>query len=274
MALPTGLRKLLRLRTIFLGIFAAGIVLSHAEEVPEAPARAREFAGAILNAGWKDLEPGLSVLNASATGVVLVAFRISDAKFSLAVAAQSDPKGEYVDAIGKRSGAVIAVNGGFFGESEKDGALFPVGLLRLANHNHGQEWGSVGGYLAMRPDRTEIRPTRLGSPDYPYVIQSKPVLIEPGGVWAMNTDNGLSRPRTLVCRRDGETVVVVAHGLGLSLFEAGWLLREPSIGGAFSCDSALALDGGGSTQLWVDGHSEFAVNGETRIHNALIVQRK
>ena len=274
MAKPTGLRNLFRLRTIFLGMLVAGVVAAHAQEPPHAPDRTREFTNAILKADWTELEPGLLVLNNWSDGVKLIAIRIADSRFALSVAAQADPKGEFVDTIGKRTEAVIAVNGGFFGASEKDGALFPVGLLRVADHNHGQEWGSIGGYLAMRSDRTEIRPTRFGSPDSPFVIQSKPVLIEPGGVWAMNTNNGQFRPRTLVCRRNGETLIVVAHGLGLSLFEAGWLLRAPEIGGAFACDSAMALDGGGSTQLWVAGHDEFTVIGATRVHNALIVQRK
>jgi exopolysaccharide biosynthesis protein len=51
-------------------------------------------------------------------------------------------------------------------------------------------------------------------------------------------------------------------------------MRDPAQGGAFSCDSALALDGGGSTQLWVAGREDLAIAGETRVHNALIVQRK
>ncbi len=257
----------------FLAAAAAPVGLA-AQETDVAPLRTSEFAAAVREAAWQELEPGLWVLKAQADAATLTAFRIADANFSLEVAAQAELKGEFVEAIGARAGAVIAVNGGFFGESENNGALYPVGLLRVARRNLGQEWQNIGGYLAMAFDRTEIRPTRLGSPNSPFVIQSKPVLIEPGGVWAMNTNNGLARPRTLVCRRNGETLIVLAHGIGLSLFEAGWLMRGPDLGGAFACDSALALDGGGSTQLWVAGREDLAIAGETRVHNALIVRRK
>ena len=60
----------------------------------------------------------------------------------------------------------------------------------------------------------------------------------------------------------------------LSLYEAGWALRGEEWGGWFDCDSAIALDGGGSTQLYVEQHSKFTVLGDTPVHNAFVVKRK
>ena len=69
-------------------------------------------------------------------------------------------------------------------------------------------------------------------------------------------------------------LIVLVSGQGLSLFEAGWLLRGENWGGWFDCDSAIALDGGGSTQLYVADHPEMTIEGATPVQNALVVKRK
>lgn len=119
-------------------------------------------------------------------------------------------------------------------------------------------------------------PSREDVPDSPAtILQSKPLMIEPGGKWAMNTNQALWRPRTLLCTvKNGEAVLLVLSGSGMSLYEAGWLMRKPEEGGYFACDAAIALDGGGSTQLWVEDREDLWVEGETAVHNALLVKRR
>ena len=247
------------------------------EDVPARTVAARE---ALAGSEWKELEPGLSALMAmTGDGLAMTAFRVDPAQFTFAAAVQTKPTGERVDALGTREEAVIAVNGGFFGILEKSAQLFPVGLLRRAGHDYSKAWNKTGGLLLLAPDGSSgpvILPSGNDVPDsVADIIQSKPLLIEPGGKWAMNSNQEHLRKRMIVCLPEGGEVVLfaVTRG-GMSLFEAGWLMRSADEGGVFGCDAALALDGGGSTQIWVDGHEEWSFRGETEVHNALIVRRR
>ena len=51
-------------------------------------------------------------------------------------------------------------------------------------------------------------------------------------------------------------------------------MREPEMGGFFNCDSAIAMDGGGSTQIWVKGRPDLSYAGNTPVHNAVVIQRR
>jgi len=242
-----------------------------------APPRTAEARQALAASPWRKLEDGLSLLQATTQGgATLTALRIAPDRFAFAIATQAQAKGERVDVFGPREGAVIAVNGGFFAEQQASGALFPVGLLRLAGKQMSSAWRATGGYLVLADGVPSIRPAATPPPsNTPDVLQSKPLLIEPGGKWAMNSNQGLMRQRTVIClTKDGEATLLLVTGAGMSLFEAGWLMRGAEVGGFFSCDSALALDGGGSTQLWVAGNRELALRGETPVHNALVVLRR
>ncbi|MFZ1815283.1 MAG: phosphodiester glycosidase family protein [Rhizobiaceae bacterium] len=265
--------KLLGISILFAGL--AFLASAQAQEgVPEHTKLAVE---ALASAQTVEILPGLSLTSARASdGVRLHVWRFSPRLFRLDVVQQEEPDGERVNLLGERAGAVLAVNGGFFGEREPGKGLFPVGLLRIGGKDRSKAWASEGGYLIPGDAETDIPallPSRLRPPQgASTVLQSKPMLIEPGGVWAMNTNSHLPRPRTLVCALQGsETLIAVISGVGLSLFEAGWLLRAPEAGGLFGCDSALAMDGGGSTQMWVEGHPDLTVDGETPVQNALVL---
>ncbi|MCU0789818.1 MAG: phosphodiester glycosidase family protein, partial [Nitratireductor sp.] len=177
---------------------------------------------------------------------------------------------------GPRAGALIAVNGGFFGERTEGKGLYPVGLLRIGGKIRSPNWRTAGGYILFGEKGVSIAASSAEVPDEPKtILQSKPLMIEPGGKWAMNTNQALWRPRTLLCTLDGGVaVLVVLSGSGMSLYEAGWLMRPAGVGGTFGCDAALALDGGGSTQLWVEGRDDLSVRGETPVHNSLVVRRR
>ncbi|MCB1460554.1 MAG: phosphodiester glycosidase family protein [Nitratireductor sp.] len=248
-----------------------------AQESDPAPERTLDVREALAALPWQVLEDGLELKEAiSQRGIRLRVFRISVKRFALEIVLQNDALGERVEAFGERSGAVLAVNGGFFGETEKERTLFPVGYLRIGGEVHSQPWQSAGGYLSLSRDGVSIRPSREGpvSGDGDE-IQSKPLLIEPGGKWAMNTNQQKLRPRTVVCTLGADMILIAAvSGSGMSLYEAGWLMRDAGVGGYFGCDAALAMDGGGSTQLWVAGEPSLQVVGETPVNNALVVRRR
>lgn len=242
----------------------------------DVPPQTESIVSALGNVEWQVMEEGLdSLFVSTALGVRLHAFKISPKKFSLSLSQQSKVEGELVQEFAQRLGAVIAVNGGFFAK-QSDGSLRSVGLLIDDGTYYSRAWKKTGGYLILGTDGASVLPTseplRGTLID---AIQSKPVIMETGGKWALNRNLKHVKNRTLVCVQKDKTIILLTFsGLGLSLFEAGWTLRNQEWGGWFDCDSAIALDGGGSTQLYVENHPDFSVHGDTAVQNALIVKRK
>lgn len=243
------------------------------DAIPRKTAQLREL---LSKSSWETVEPGMALIVVVEPGMGVTALAIDPGRFRFAIVAQHGENGETVKAFGEREDAVLAVNGGFFAEEAPGKGLRPVGLLRIGGISRSGAWSKLGGYLLVGNEELTIVPSSQGVPDGSAdVIQSKPVLIEPGGRWAMNTNLEHLRRRTIVClRADGEVVIALITGLGMSLFEAGWLMRDMSAGGYFGCDSAIAMDGGGSSQLWFAARPELAIFGDGGVHNALVVRRR
>ena len=249
-----------------------------AQESDPAPERTLDVREALAVLPWQVLEDGLELKEiVSQRGIRIRAFRISLKHFDLGIVLANNAMGERANEIGERSEAVLAVNGGFFGETETERKLYPVGYLRLEGKVHAAPWQTSGGYLSINKDRVSIRPSIEGPgiEGAGDAIQSKPLLIEPGGKWAMNTNQQKLRPRTIVCTFGNDSfLLAIISGSGMSLYEAGWLMRDAVVGGYFGCDAALAMDGGGSTQLWVSSDTSLGIVGETPVNNALVVKRR
>ncbi|MCB1385458.1 MAG: phosphodiester glycosidase family protein [Nitratireductor sp.] len=250
---------------------------AHAQDASQVPPRAAEAVNALQSESWRAIEAGLDVLEvSSALGTRLTALRLKDEAFRFAVL-QADKAGGITARSGvEQSEAVLAVNGGFFA-ARSDGKLVPVGMLIDDGQARSQAWKDSGGYLTIDDKgRADILLTAAGPPDDAReAIQSRPVLIEPGGKWAMRTNTLDQERRTLFCRLDdGTSLLLVVSGQGLSLYEAGWILRGPRWGGFFDCDAAIALDGGSSTQLTIDGEWDLRVDPLLPVQNLLTVQRR
>lgn len=248
---------------------------SFAQSSNNAPPQTQSIVSALDYVEWKTMEKGLQMLSVSTPlGIKLHAFKISPAVFNFSIEQQKKNNGEYVEEYAKRLNSVIAVNGGFF-TKHADGSLSPVGLLIDNGVQFTRAWAKKGGFLIASTAGIDIVPSQVAlSAQHNEVIQSRPVILEKGGKWALNRNLRMTKNRTLVCvLADKNVVLLTFSGVGLSLFEAGWTLRSQEWGGWFNCDSAIALDGGGSTQLFVKGRPEFSVYGDTRVQNAFIVKR-
>lgn len=208
-------------------------------------------------------------------GLVLTAHGISPEHFRFSIALQNDPGGERVGSAGNDRAAVLAVNGGFFATTG-EGMLSPVGYLRVGGNRLSKGWTDAGGFIAIENGRVSLTPVIAGTPQGDMdVLQSKPMMIEPGRRWAMRTNRKKLKRRTLLCLRDsGEAVLIIISRRGMSLYEAGWMMRSPDVGGYFDCASAVALDGGRSTQVYYEGHPEYSLSGFTPVHNFLLVNRR
>ncbi len=230
-----------------------------------------------LNASqWQELENGLQVIRAmTEDGVVLTAFKISPDDFTFSIALQNSDTGSRVKEIGEQEGAVVASNAGFFAITDSD-VLYPIGYLRLNEKVHSKGWPTAGGAVAFKPGGIRLTPSHKGLPAGKFdVIQSKPMLIEPGGNWAMGSNSGLPKPRTILCLlEDGNVILSTVTRVGLTLFEAGWIMRSSGEGGFFGCDAALAFDGGRSTQIWYSGDEKYSSSGISPVHNFFVVRQK
>lgn len=268
-----------RLGAVFAALlFACALQSSaNAQDASQRPPHASEVVGELERARWQPLERGLNVMRvATALGTRVTAISIDLDAYRFAILPQEREKGERAGRVLQRSDAALVINGGFFAMTDDD-ALRPVGRLIIDGEARSAAWATAGGYLSLDD---EGKPFITLSPDGDPLgavdaVQSRPVLIEPGGLWAMNTNNAETARRTLFClRKDATALIVIVHGNGLSLFEAGWVLRGKPWGGFFDCDSAIALDGGGSTQLAVRDNDDLAINGLTRVHNVVAVFAK
>ena len=180
-------------------------------------------------------------------------------------------------AMGKKLGALAAINGGFFAPDAS-----PVGLLRIDDKlespaNEGQ--GCIG-LEDGRDLRLELRPAG----DWPQMREALGV-----GVFVLDhgrvVDHGerqraIRHPRTAIGRRKDGTLLLLcvdgrtAQARGMSYEELGGLFL------ALDCRDAVNLDGGGSSTLWVASrgvcnhpcdNKKFDHEGERAVANALLL---
>jgi exopolysaccharide biosynthesis protein len=99
-------------------------------------------------------------------------------------------------------------------------------------------------------------------------------MIEPGGKWAMESNDHDMQHRTAICiQSNGQVVVVIVDRLGFSLFELASILQTSNPAHIFNCDSDIALDGGLSAQAYFQPQ-KIEISGGWNIHDALIVKRR
>lgn len=248
-----------------------------AQDANYRPARATEAANALFSSQWKALEEGVSVIQAStALGTRITALKLSQGKVRFSIEQQDNSKGERAGSVLNRTNAFIVINGGFFGE-RVEGDLYPVGKLIDDGNILSAPWIGQGGYLAIDGSgNIQIFSSQSLIPeDVVEAVQSRPVLMEPGRRWAMNSNGNEPDRRTLLCKlANGDIVLMLVTGGGLTLFEAGWLFRSPAWGGFFDCDSAIALDGGSSTQMSITGYGDLDISGLTAVQNFLVITKK
>ena len=245
-------------------------------QTPNLPDEARKVVVSLNASQWQELENGLQVIRAiTEDGVVMTSFKISQENFAFSIETQKSDSGSRAKEIGEQEGAVALANAGFFAITSSS-ALYSIGYLRLNGQVLSKGWPSAGGIVSFKPEGIELTPTHQGIPTGTFdAIQSKPMLIEPGGVWAMGSNAGSAKPRTILCQLEGgDLILSTITRSGLTLYEAGWVMRDTSVGGFFGCDVALAFDGGRSTQIWYSGDEKYSSSGISPVHNFFVVRQK
>ncbi|NDC36649.1 MAG: phosphodiester glycosidase family protein [Proteobacteria bacterium] len=164
-----------------------------------------------------------------------------------------------VAAMGKASKATAAINANFFDEQGRAlGLVISRGILIQGVHKGG---GTLSGIFQAGPLGLKIMSradfTPIGVSD---AIQAGPRLVhESAKITGIREPSTFSRRSGVCIDRQGRLLLfAVSSGLlGISLEQLQNELLRPEIG----CVEALNLDGGGSTQLWVNGALTGAPSG-------------
>ena len=195
----------------------------------------------------------------------------------------------------EKNKGVIAINAGFFEHDRLLDIRKPVGLRIIGSVKMSDHWRTIprernrkgGGALAMDSVGLRVVPDReLDNLQARYAVQSSPVLIEHGGIWAGIAKNHIRSRRTAVCLEgDGKVVFLLVHEGELSLHELARLFGDPERtagsplsrekpvlqgDGRLACDAAIALDGGPSTQASAEGAPPIEIQGGWPIYDAIM----
>jgi hypothetical protein len=145
--------------------------------------------------------------------------------------------------LAQETGAIVGINGGFYSL-----AGGPDGLLILDGKRIGDARSDWKGYFSV--DGTGVASIATATPPaVRYAMQGFPMLIEPGGVMGMRSNDHIQTRRSVIAQ-SGSTIVAMVVS-PISLFElAAFLLANP---GAFALphvDAALNLSGSATSGFY------------------------
>ena len=149
-------------------------------------------------------------------------------------------KRDFAEAMAQNTGAIAAINAGFFDEKGARGLVLKNGKeLRAPNGTH--------GYLLLWDEGAHIGPTRTR--EAKDAIQSFPLLLVNGEVNSDTAKNrgNIARRSAAALTSNGDLLLVAtdAELVGLTISQLTVLLR------GLGARNAIALDGGASSQLYV-----------------------
>lgn len=206
----------------------------------------------VPDSGWQELRPGLeqrTINLISDEGEWLenvTLLRLEPARFRFDVRYQPD---DPLDLLGwqAQTGALMVVNGGFFTESYQ-----ATGLIVVDGDASGVSYEGFGGMFAVTQQGPEVRwlPAQPYDPQEPLhaALQSFPMLLTPGGVVAVNEEDGKRARRTVVARDRQQRLLVMLFNRGhFTLHELSRFLADSDL----ELDVALNLDGGASSGLYM-----------------------
>ena len=191
--------------------------------------------------------------------LVIIAVDPSAAEVRVLVNDESTQSKAFVDEMAKRAHAVAAINAGFFDEN---GAL---GLVLQESHEL-RPANRASSFLVVKDGTVHIRKDSLSGAV--EGIQSGPLLLIDGKPYG---DAGQRANETEIARRSAAAVSKGGRLLltstnadvgGLTIAQLAAVLR------GLDAQHALALDGGGSTQLYVR-NKNYSVSGWDRVPVAL-----
>ena len=227
--------------------------------------------------GWQPLQAGVELRQMDVTAqygterATIVRLDPALVRFRVRYAPDSPRR---LSAWAAQSGALLAINGGFF-TPQNDA----IGLVVSGGQRWGTSLGDFAGMFAVTPEG-QVSVRWLNS--WPYAadeplseaVQAFPVLVKPGGHMGFPAGAGDDLPdrRTVIAEdRAGNILVLVMPGGHLSLHELATFLATSDM----NLDIALNLDGGGSTGLWLAaGEREIEIDSVTPLSVVIFVDMR
>lgn len=248
------------MRTIWIAFVCLLLSTVAAAAADAVPARLERMQGLVAAAAWKPLTPGIERLEVAQSGLLaLQAYKISQDAFEMRVLDQARPTGSAADEVGKKAGATLVINGGFY-DYGPGRSLVPIGMLVVGGKTLKKRarCGVCSGVLHATPKGADIvLATRIDTvKGVTSALQAGPTLVHPGGGIGIRSAKGPAAERSAVCMR-GRDILVFAVLSPLTLYETAKLLQAPEDKGGFGCRVAINLDGGTSTQVYsaIEGHA-------------------
>jgi uncharacterized protein YigE (DUF2233 family) len=165
------------------------------------------------------------------------------------------------------SKALLAINGGFF-----DHDYHPLGL-RVSNHKQYSplkriSWWGIFYTKNKLPYLSSVNKFS-GNQQIDFAVQSGPRLLVNGRIPTLKP--GKAERSALGISPDGRVIILVTENTPMTTTELAQLMSSPVL----NCKNALNLDGGNSSQLYVDMDS-FRINahGFSNVSDAIIVKRR
>jgi tetratricopeptide (TPR) repeat protein/uncharacterized protein YigE (DUF2233 family) len=145
------------------------------------------------------------------------------------------------------------------------------------NGNNGN-WNG-GGYLVMKDGEIDIIPQeKFNLQEHnskgTYIIQSKILVVDPGGINGVYTDQKRLSARAAVCLDYDENPSFVVSTIPMSLIDFGNILSTKTQSGGLGCERAINLDGGPSVLAYYksERYSEaFEIPSNWKVHNLIVV---
>lgn len=152
-------------------------------------------------------------------------------------------------------GALAVFNGGFFNPNFKPTSWVKSKGQVIKKKGEGRR----GGVIAVDGTKVFIGPQAKLAFDPAFVIHNSPLLLDVGSKVGLRSDDGKRASRTVACLEKQSAGAAILHFViilaepqqGPTLMETANLLKLERSKGGFGCDSALNLDGGPSSGVWV-----------------------
>lgn len=178
---------------------------------------------------------------------VIHALKIDPKKFHIdVVTADNEAIGSTVEEMAKRENALVVINGGFFTPDHKSIGLIVKSGRRISKL-HRTSWWSVFEILGNAVHIVTPAEFRMDD-NVKMALQAGPRLVVAGNYPKLK--EGVAARSGVGTDSEGFVIMAVTSGPGITLKEFAHRFGAPLSQGGFACRDAMALDGGGSAQLY------------------------
>jgi len=219
---------------------------------------------------WRKIETGIWYTKIEASSGSIHAVKIDPHlyRFGVALPSEMGRVSSTVRGLAIKSGAKVAINGGFFTPE-----YHPLGLIidngKVINPVKKMSWWGIFYISDLRPYIVHTSEFK-GEAGIETAIQCGPRLVINGEIPRLK--EGVAERSGVCIDKDGNVILVVTQNLMLSLQEFASVLKGGGEAGGLGCVNALNLDGGRSTQMYIKTRGlDLSIPGANEIADAIVV---